>query len=139
MTERNALFTGRDNTKVVVTNVLKPPVLLYSPGSVLMQTLSLDSKLARVKQLNIIRQNLHFQRSTTCRAIWTLQPRDPKVSHKTDKRLIDIFLCLKVNKQQCYVKKDQPGKIVDNRDLDNSQLHRCSRNEKDLAQLGIQN
>lgn len=55
MTERNLLFTGRENTKVVVTNVLKPPALLYSLGSVLMQTLSLDSKLASVNQLNIIR------------------------------------------------------------------------------------
>lgn len=73
---------------------LNPPVLLYSLGSVLMQTLSLDSKLASVKQLNIIRQNLHFQMSTIGRATWILHPRDSRVSHKTDQRLIDIYSVL---------------------------------------------
>lgn len=55
MSEKNALFTGRDTTKVIVTNAFNTHLL----SSSLIQTLSSDSKFV-IEQINIIDLNLHF-------------------------------------------------------------------------------
>lgn len=67
MSEKNALFTGRDTTKVIVTNAFNTHLL----SSSLIQTLSSDSKFV-IEQINIIDLNLHFYMSITCRATWIL-------------------------------------------------------------------
>lgn len=141
MSERNALFTGIDTTKVMVTNAFNPPC-----SSALTGLYSHTDSFIRFKVCQ-------------CKAEKYYGPESPFLDeHKmqsyldfTPWRFVDQsqnrrgtnwhLFCTWKETNNHMLERISWEQIVENRNIKNAtlQLYKCRRNEKEPARLGTQN